>query len=134
MGDLVHDGHLHLLHHLGLVPAGSADAVPIEGDRVGQLHHPVDLALGEGRALVETEQILAGMGLLHAHDHVVDVDRQGVGELVEGVGDQLLEALHVDGLHVVKGRGPARVPPARRYQGLALRHFAGAGSGVTGDW
>ena len=89
--------------------------VAVDGDPVGQHAGVVPAAVGQRVPLVEAEQVrlAARRVVLDQDDHVVHQVEQLLGDLVERLADQLLEALpaHLD-RHVQRGsahrRGTAR--------------------------
>src|SRR5690606_27537163 len=60
--DLVHERDVHLVAQLLEVGAGREQRLAVEHDAIGQLAEAVAVALGEGRALVEPEQVERAVG------------------------------------------------------------------------
>ncbi len=91
------DGHVHLVGELVEVVARLAEREAVDRDDVGPF---LAGAFGVRHAVVEAEQVgLVGITIGDLHDDVVEHRLQLVGELVEGIGDELLEAVPRQRLH-----------------------------------
>ena len=88
------DGDVDLLGEVVLVVAQLAQREPVDADDVGAL---AARALGVRHAVVQPEQVgLVGIAVGDLHDDVVEHAGQLVGQVVEGVGDEPLEAVPRD--------------------------------------
>src|SRR3954452_1176056 len=104
--DLVDDGDRDLLDHLVLGLADVADGRAVDHDPVGQRTAVLPASLGQRVALVEPEQVgLLLVAVLHEDDDVVQQRHQLRRDLVEGVGDQLLEPGERERVHQLVGCG-----------------------------
>lgn len=89
--DLVGE-HLEVLAHV-------AQWQSVQRDAIGQLEPAVVLAFGPRDALVEAEKVFVWMLVVDHQNDVVEQIDQAVGQRVDGIGHQILEGVHVDGLH-----------------------------------
>src|SRR3954447_26939820 len=90
--DLVDDGDRDLLDHLVLGLADVADGLAVDHDPVGQRAAVLPAALGQRVALVQPQKVgLVLVAVLDQDDDVVEQRHELSRDLVEGVGDQLLE-------------------------------------------
>ena len=112
VGQLVDDGDEHLLLELVEIDDHLAQLQPVEGDPIRELEAAVVVAFGAGHALVETEESLRMAVVDQDHD-VVEQGRQLVGEGVERIADELLEAVDIDRIHRRTLRRRARLSPTR---------------------
>src|SRR3954465_723895 len=112
--DLVDDGDRDLLDHLVLALADVADGLAVDHDPVRQRAAVLPAAVGQRVPLVEAQQVgLVLVAVLDQDDDVVQQRHQLGRDLVEGVGNQLLELREREGLHQLVGSGrPSSYPAA----------------------
>ena len=111
MGDLVDDGDRHLLDEFALVGGDGAERQPVERDDVGHDEAAVVVPLGQRNTLVETEEVVGRMTILHHDRDVLHQSTECLGQCVERVGDEAFEGRTRDGIHAADASeciGPSR--------------------------
>jgi len=93
VGDLMHEGRVHLVAQLIVALAGGEMRLAVDDDAIRQLAGPVLGSFCEGEAVVQTQKIETAVlgAILDDEDHVVEPVDHLVGQPVELVDHELLE-------------------------------------------
>src|SRR5450755_3282456 len=123
MGNLVDDGLAHLGDDLLLGVAIGTQAGAVDHDPVGQDPGVGRRPLGQRHADVEPEQVWIGRHVLDEDRHVAHRLRELLRNAIQGLGDELFEALARDLHHPAskpRGRPLCLTSPRRMTPGLWL--------------
>lgn len=129
VGDLVHEGRVHLVPQLVEGRAALEVRIPVHDDAVGELAHAVAVAFCERQAVVQPEQVERAVfrAVLDHEDDVVESLDHVVRQLVEFLDYERLELVRVHDSTLSRQRvcQPGNVTtPIEDYALLADQHSA----------